>query len=980
MATTKPLVRIVFTGVLVLCAIGVASNAVAQSAIAGVVKDTSGAVLPGVTVEASSPALIEKTRTAITDDHGEYKIVDLRPGVYVVSFQLEGFTAMKREGVELPPNFTATITAELRIGTLQESVTVSGASPVVDVQSTAKNIVLNRELLDAIPTARTTQSAAQLVPGIVLSVPDVGGSTALQQSYISSHSMAGNQTVVMLDGIQFNGMCGDGQVQSYANNQNFDQIVFQTSGAGADVASGGAVQNMIARRGGNEWHGSIAVMGSNGSWQSNNLTTDLITRGLGKPNKLSSSYDFEGGVGGKIVQDKVWFFGGARRISVNPFVADTVYADGRQGVDDQFADSAQARLTWQVSPKNQLSAYVDRVSKYRGHAMVAGDSPETSAQQWPRSPLYMQGTVKWTTTVSAKLLLDFGYVNYQDYRTTGYQAGIDKPYGTPDWYANAARQDTSLGTTSVAATGGALYVYPVRRYVQSTASYVTGSHNMKVGLQDSFGNQRFGYHFNGDLVQVYQNGAATSATVQNTPVNYRDNVNADLGIFAQDSWTRKRLTLNYGGRFDYFKSSIPSEASTAGRFVGDRVYGGDVMPISKAFSPRLGVIFDLMGNSKTALKFSVNKYQQAGTYGVANTYNPVSRQTASVTWRDTNGDNIAQDSELNLAQLPSTFGRVPAGCSVVATAGSIPCGTAQVDPNLKRIYTWHYNVGIQHEVLPRVAVTANWFHVNYYNLPMRQNVLQSFADYTPFQVASPLDGSAITMYNVAAAKVSQVRYLDTNSSDRQKRYNSVEFGVNARLPHAATVFAGSATEKTLVIACDEVSNPNNLLYCDQTKNGIPWITSFKVGGTVRVPFGVQLSGIAQTYRYVLGTAPLAGSYTNSATTSPVGAGVNWLITPNTRYPANCLGNCTPGALVDPGMTVASLAVPLAAAGTTLSDRIAQVDVTLGRWFQFGNVRFQPEVSIFNALNSSPVITVRSLNYLTASYDSPRPSCLHGSCA
>src|SRR5262249_49501075 len=270
-------------------------------------------------------------------------------------------------------------------------------SPVVDVQNTTKNLVLDRELLDAIPTARTAQSAGQLVPGITLNVPDVGGSTALMQSYFSSHSLTGRQTVVMLDGVQFNRMCGDGQVQSYANNQNFEEIVFQTSGAGADVSSGGVRQNMISRRGGNDLHGSFATMGSDGSWQSANLTDALKARGLTVPNKLSSSYDLEGGVGGEIVRDKLWFFGARRPISVNPFVADVFYSDGRQGIDDQLVDSAQARLTWQVSPRNQFTVYADRVSKYRGHAMTAGDNPETTSQVWPRSPLYMQSTVKWTS-------------------------------------------------------------------------------------------------------------------------------------------------------------------------------------------------------------------------------------------------------------------------------------------------------------------------------------------------------------------------------------------------------------------------------------------------------------------------------------------------------------------------------------------------------------------------------------------------------
>src|SRR5919206_646177 len=203
----------------------------AQAAIAGVVKDGTGAVLPGVTVEASSPALIEKSRSVVSDTQGNFKIVDLRPGVYTLTFTLEGFQTVRREGLELPSNFTMTVNGDLRVGSLEETLTVTGASPVVDVQTATKAQVLNREVLDSVPTGRTIQGLGQLVTGISLSTPDVGGTRAMQQTYMSAHGMISSQVTVQVDGMLVNGVDVDGAVQNYFNSSMSQEMVYQTSGA-----------------------------------------------------------------------------------------------------------------------------------------------------------------------------------------------------------------------------------------------------------------------------------------------------------------------------------------------------------------------------------------------------------------------------------------------------------------------------------------------------------------------------------------------------------------------------------------------------------------------------------------------------------------------------------------------------------------------------------------------------------------------------
>jgi hypothetical protein len=211
----------------------------AQSTLTGIVKDTSGAVLPGVTVEAASPVLIEKTRSVVTDAGGGYRIVDLRPGTYTLTFSLEGFSTVKREGVELPSNFVMTFNSELKVGSLEETLTVTGASPTVDVQTSTKSQVLNRDALDAIPTGRTIQGMGQLITGVTLNIPDVGGSRAMQQTYMSTHGLGASQTTVQVDGLMVNGLDGDGAVQNYFNSSMSQEMVYTTIGAGTDVSGGG---------------------------------------------------------------------------------------------------------------------------------------------------------------------------------------------------------------------------------------------------------------------------------------------------------------------------------------------------------------------------------------------------------------------------------------------------------------------------------------------------------------------------------------------------------------------------------------------------------------------------------------------------------------------------------------------------------------------------------------------------------------------
>jgi hypothetical protein len=391
-------------------AVFLSSAAYAQSAIVGVVKDTSGAAMPGVTVEASSEVLIEKVKSAVTDGDGSYRITDLRPGTYVVTFTLTGFKTFKRDGLVLPSEFTATLNVELGVGALEETITVSGASPVVDVSSTTTARVLDREVLDAIPTGRTIQGMGQLITGVSLNAPDVGGSRAMQQTYMSGHGAGASQVTVQVDGLMVNGIDVDGAVQNYFNSSMSEEMVYTTSGANADVAGGGVRLNMIPKDGGNQIKGSFFAAVQDKGLTADNLSDDLKARGLRSTDGIDKLSNFEASLGGPIKKDKVWFFASARTFHLDTLPADVfkgIPGSGtpfsapkpgtEAGVDKQNINSAQVRFTWQMSTTTKLAVYNDRLGKNRGAAMTAGLDPDTASIVW-NSPIYTTGSVKLTST------------------------------------------------------------------------------------------------------------------------------------------------------------------------------------------------------------------------------------------------------------------------------------------------------------------------------------------------------------------------------------------------------------------------------------------------------------------------------------------------------------------------------------------------------------------------------------------------------
>jgi hypothetical protein len=998
--------KLVLAGLAALaCVLWLPAAAHAQSAIAGVVKDTSGAVLPGVTVEASSDVLIEKTRSVITDGEGAYRIVDLRPGTYVVSFVLPGFQTFKREGLELPANFVATINADMKVGALEESVTVSGASPVVDVNSNVKSQVLNRDVLDAVPSAKTIQSLGQLVVGVSLSSPDVGGSRAMQQTYFAVHGVGASGTMVTVDGLITNGIMGDGAVQAYHNEAMIQEAVYQTAGGAAETITGGLNMNLVPKDGGNKFSGGFKFAKSPQGWQGNNLTDGLKSLGVTGVDRIANFYEWNLEQGGPIAKDKLWFYGAFRHARYDKPIANTFVtpagslfpqayqqcaASGNceQGTSDEKMDNPIARLTWQVSPRNKFAVFNDRAMRLRGHAMTALTDPTTASVVW-HTPTFATGSAKWTSTVTPRLLLEGGFSFNRERYDNLYQDGIFQARGTPAWYANVRKSDSSLGYLWNAPSAQ-LGNYPDRYNLAASTSYVTGSHSIKVGFQDTFGPYRRYNSANADLYQVYNTPAASctaancklvpqSVSVLNTPLEVQEYIDANLGIYAQDSWRLNHFTVNVGLRFDHVKQHVDGQKAQVGRFAASPAYDDIAIPVWNDISPRTSVVYDVFGNGKTAIRAGYNKFMTAATTGFAALYNPTALTSFTLPWTDLNGDDIAQGErgcafgtsgcEINFATLPASFG---------------VRSLARFDENLKRPYQLAFNLGVSHEVVPGVAVTAEWFRSTFKQLIDRQNVALSASDYTKVTLYNPVTGGTVDAYNLAASKAAASDLLDSNDPDLKRRYDGIELNFNAKLPKGARLFGGSSTERTLANSCSAAAhNPNLLAFCDQFALNIPFQTSFKLAGTYPLPlYGITFSGSLQALAGAgAGSDPLPyGQFTagtgwdpSGNAAGPNGRGTYLNVAQSTNWSATtCLdtSKCTVGARIIPNLTQAGLTVPLVAPNTEYLPRLLQVDFSFAKTFSVGQIRVNPKLDIFNAFNSDDYTGVSSTQFGAATYMRP----------
>ena len=775
-------------------ALGVLSPAVAlaqTSAIAGTVKDTSGAVLPGVTVEVSSPALIEKTRSSVTDGSGQYKVDALRPGVYSVMFTLPGFNTVKRDNVELTSDFTANINGEMKVGAVEETITVSAESPVVDVQNITTRTVMTRDVLDSIPTGRNIQAIGIMIPGTSLSLGgggalsrDVGGSGNLQQSPLQFRGSA--DTVQTIEGIRLNNLCANGAYSGvYWNDNSFQEISYVTGADSAEMGQGGMRVNMVPKDGSNSFHGVVFGNWAPKSWASDNcdaggtggfcqrkeLSGDLTfnpNNRLKDVSRVEKIYDFNPGVGGPIAKDRVWFYATYRYWGVNKTVVDSYFdadpnpfrytADtSRQGIDDGRIRSVAGRVSAQLSQKDKISYYHDDQDKVRKHWGISSTiSPESSAIQ--ATPTSFVSVSKYTRTHTNRLLFDAGFGIYDQEYQENYQ---------PEVLA-ASPQLVTLVDNSTGKTVGA-WNNPADHFSklfteQFAASYVTGSHSMRFGATISQAQWRLTQQYTRDVQPVTYNGVLPNGNLNpvsvtlRIPTDRRNSIKNDSAVFAQDKWTFKRATVNAGVRWDWFISAVDPESLPAGTFNPAIEFkecsdGKNNLAQScvgqvanwKDLSPRLGVAYDLFGTGKTALKVSVARYVNGvGLAGASTTDNNNPENTIGLSdtraWRDLDNNGSPFNSAsgaIQLEELTPSVNTANFGKNIPTTQTTNP---AILEGWHVRGYNWEYTVSGQHELMPRVSVSGGWYRREFGNqtqtIDQRYSIAKGSYD-GPFCVNAP---------------------------------------------------------------------------------------------------------------------------------------------------------------------------------------------------------------------------------------------------
>jgi len=770
----------IFTGVLLLPAPARAQQS--PSGIAGVVRDTSGGVLPGVTVEAASPALIEKFRSVVTDGEGRYNIVDLRPGTYAVTFSLTGFNTLKRDGITLTAGFTATVNADMQVGALAETITVTGAAPLVDTQNVRQQKVVSAELLATLPSgSKALQNLVTLTPGMN-GTPDVGGSSGLYRSNgpraATYHGKAGVK--VMYDGLNILSSGGTGASNGYLPNQAFaEETTIETGGISAESAASGISMNVIPKTGGNTFSGNVNTLIATERLQSDNLTDELRNRGVAFTGKVLRLYDLNLLAGGPIKRDKLWFFT-AFRMAGNRNSVGGQYFNKTQGTPfftrdldrpqyrKEWVKSLGGRFTWQASQKNKVSGFAD-VQGFFNRGRGEFVSPEASSLAFNLSP---QGLfqVSLNSVRSSKLLLEAG-ISY---------AMNQWPFPSPgDDFMRVSPNDISILDQSTGFRYNAKSTYnnivDQFRYAERFAvSYVTGSHAFKTGIQMEQGINNQDLIVHGDVNYTFLGTVPNSITQYATPYLTKNRMR-DLGIYTQDQWAIKRLTLNYGLRFDYFSGYVPAQGLPATRFVPiareyDRVGGA---PSWTDLNPRVGVSYDLFGNGRTALKASMGRYLEQLGAGIANDNNPIVRSVLSAnrTWNDANGNYVPDCDLTNLAANGE--------CGTINNAnfGKNNPNASRYDPDLltgfaQRTYAWDISTEVQHQLRPGLSLTAGYYRNWSGNFRTTDNQAVTPADYTPFCITAPVDPrlpggggyQVCGMADVAAAKFGQVSNLITQAS------------------------------------------------------------------------------------------------------------------------------------------------------------------------------------------------------------------------
>jgi carboxypeptidase family protein len=964
--------------VIILGALACTAPAATAQTIAGTVRDGTGAVMPGVTVEAASPALIEKVRTVVTDGTGQYRIVNLSVGKYSVTFSLPGFRTVKREGIELEGNFTATVNADLNVGALEETITVSSASPLVDVQSATRQTVMTRDVIDALPTAHNIQAAALTIPGVTTTATvgnngrDVGGTTKLQQPFLTFRGSSRN--LQRWDGFHLGNMAAAGTSSSfYPNDGAIQELVYSAGTDSADMGNSGIYTNFVPKDGGNSFRGTVYGDVTRAPWSASNLTQRLRDRGITSVTKVYNISDFNAGIGGPIRKDRLWFYAAYRYEALDSSVVDTFYNKSpvwylyqpdfdRPAHDTGSIPNVSIRLTWQATSKDKVTGWFTHQAKQRPFYNVGGgNTPEGGGRQVTH---YAQPMVlKLTRPQTNRLLLEGGFAYGRTYFDNGYREDITPSF---DRVAIQAIQKYAITDIANGKTYGAsilgLQTFKANMWVgQASANYVTGAHALKAGVEVGAGKAPLPNAFTADMTATYNDGRPQSVTLR-IPKDTADGYSPDLQLYIQDRWTFRRATFTGGLRYDYFVGVVNDATLPASRWNPSQSFQGFEVQHWRDLSPRAGVAYDLFGTGRTALKATFARYVDPDAYdksAASNPQNTIAR-TDTRTWTDLNGDYSIYnaDGSVQLLELGSTSN---------ANFGKVILTNTTVDPATldgwnARGKTFEWTAGAQHQLTNSLAINAGYYTRYNGNQLVTDNTLITAADFDgPFCITAPRNSllpsgggyEVCGLYDITTAARPRVQNNVTfarNFDGITDRYRGFDLGLTMRFHSGTFINAGVNMQSRLLDSCgvsngrtDNTIDSPEARFCHQE---IPYRPDFKVALSHTWPFAIVTSG---TYGFTSGPNIVA---TWNAPNSVIAPALN--------------RNLAAGQ-------AATKTISLIEPGTAWEGYLNQMDARVSKRITVGRYRLRGDFNVYNVFNSDFITQINTTFSTSANSQFRRPT-------
>jgi hypothetical protein len=906
--------RTIVCGALLVLAAEAAAQ-VQTGSIVGLVTDASNALLPGVTVSLSGERLIGGAQTAVTDTRGAYRFDRLVPGSYNVRFELQGFRTVDRPDVRISAAFVATINGKMEVGSVSETITVTGESPTVDVRSNVQQTVMSQEILEGIPTGRDPWSLAKLIPGVQVATYDVGGTQSMQQSGMSAHGSSGNDVSYNIDGATVNWPGGGGgATMMYYDQGMFEEVNYMTSAIPAEVMAGGISINMVTKDGGNVWRGNLRYNFANDALQAENFedTRAANPSFLGNPTK--KMYDANLSGGGAIVQNRVWVNGTVRRWIVNNLV-NAKNPDGTQALDDNTLKNYSGKIVTQLTANNKLSFSYLWNDKIRGHRR------DSSTQLIPDVASVVQTNPVQTT--QAKYSGIRGSLVFES--NFSVMDGVTNYTYQPDTAADAIRKE-DIGTNEVFFASTREDHQPNSRHQWDNVftfarTGMGGEHLIKAGVQWARLYYGSDYSVKGDHWVEYNNGVPLRVRQFNTPV-FSENIANVTGFFLQDSWSMNRLTLNIGARWDRYVGKLPDQERGENQFIGAASFPGREVINQSRGVWRMGASYDVTGSGRTALKGSYSRYALQVGIDRVTSVNPVSNGNRTCPWTDPNGDGRFQASEINVAQCSSFSGGA----------------TTNFAPGVRWPYSDEATAGIETQLAGAVRIGAMFYYRTNRDQLGNRNTAVPTSAYTPFTVTVPNGPggtvanpkpTTVTVYNLAPALVSANATVRDNQSYLDTEYKGVEFTATKRFSDRWQMQAGFTVGQNRGGTTNgaDLNDPNVTLYPEGII-GNDSEMAFRISGSYRLP----------------GDITLAGSMLS-----------------NNGYPFQSTYAVSPAAAAAAGvsLTRASQTVVLSERGQERLPNVTMFDIRLSRPFRFGSRSFNPQIEIFNLTNDDTVTSQTS---------------------